>query len=72
MPESWRITSFRRSRGEMGEPSRSRYEIRRPMASETAAVSEPALEVLRKTSKGWLPPFSLTVTKALPTGVLML
>jgi hypothetical protein len=41
-------------------------ETRRPMASETAAVSEPALEVLTKTSKGWFPPFSLMVTKAFP------
>ena len=39
------------------------------MASETAAVSEPALAVLMKTSKGWPPPFSLMVTKALPSGV---
>ena len=41
------------------------------MASETAAVSEPALAVLMKTSKGWLPPFSLMVMKALPSGVSM-
>ena len=39
------------------------------MASETAAVSEPALAVLMKTSKGWSPPFSLMVMKALPSGV---
>jgi hypothetical protein len=36
------------------------------MASETAAISEPALAVLTKASKGWVPPFSLMVMKALP------
>lgn len=41
------------------------------MASLTAAVSEPALAVLMKTSKGWAPSFSLMVTKALPRGVLI-
>ena len=40
------------------------------MASLTAAVSEPALAVLMKTSKGWAPSFSLMVTKALPSGVV--
>ena len=39
------------------------------MASETAAISEPALAVLMKASKGCVPPFSLIVMKALPTGV---
>ncbi len=41
------------------------------MASETAAVSLPALDVCKKTSKGSWPPFSLTVTKVVPSGVLM-
>ncbi len=36
-----------------GRPGAGCSEIRRPMASETAAVSEPALAVLMKTSKGW-------------------
>src|SRR5687767_10642981 len=40
------------------------------MASEMAAVSLPALAVVMKTSNGCLPPFSLMVTKALPSGVL--
>ncbi len=35
------------------------------MASETAAVSEPALAVLTKTSKGCWPPFSLIGDKGL-------
>jgi len=42
------------------------------MASETAAISEPALAVFTKASKGCEPPFSLMVMNALPTGVSML
>ena len=72
MPDNCRQISRRRSRGATGEDRRKRYEIKRPMASETAAVSEPAFAVLTNTSKGWLLPFSLTVTNAFPNGVLML
>src|SRR6185503_8404075 len=43
--------------------------MRRPIASETAAVSDPALAVLMNASNGSLPPFSLMVIKALPAGV---
>ncbi len=43
----------------------------RPMASATAAVSDPALATFRKTSKGWSSPLLLTVTNAVPTGVGM-
>jgi hypothetical protein len=56
----------------MGDAMRKMYEIKRPMASETAAISEPALAVLMNASKGWSPPFSLMVMNALPTGVSML
>ena len=51
-----------RVRGSTGEASRKMNEISRPIASETAAVSDPALAVLMNTSNGWSPPFSLMVT----------
>src|SRR3989304_5338029 len=53
----------------MGEAMRRMYEISRPIASETAAVSDPALAVLMNASKGCSPPFSFMVMNALPTGV---
>jgi len=57
MPISWRTISCIRSAGATGEAIRKMYEIKRPMASETAAISEPALAVLIKASKGCEPPF---------------
>src|SRR5215204_105800 len=53
----------------MGEVIRKIYEMSLPIASETAAVSDPALAVLMNASNGSLPPFSLMVIKALPAGV---
>src|SRR5215510_15933422 len=56
----------------MEDVMRRIYEIKRPIASETAAVSDPALAVLMNASNGCWPPFSLMVMNALPTGVSML
>lgn len=63
------MTCSMRSVGDMGEGKRRQSEIRRPMASLTAAVSEPALPTLQNTSNGWSSPFRFTVTNALPRGV---
>ena len=71
MRESWLTTSSSRRWGDSGEGSRSASEIRRPRASATAIVSDPALPTWTKTSKGSPSPCSLTVMKAVPIGVSM-
>jgi hypothetical protein len=52
-----------------GEGIRSVREIRRPMASATAMVSEPAFPTETNTSKGSPSLFSFTTTYAVPSGV---
>src|SRR5688572_30665920 len=69
MPINCTTISRIRSTGAMGDAILKMYEINRPMASETAAISEPALAVFTNASKGCAPPFSLIVINALPTGV---